>query len=71
MGSVVDRRVEGARVGLAGLSSSGERQTLSFPSAWQSADGLRLSAVWGCYGTGCGTKHHDRGNITGATLKLK
>ena len=57
--------------GWMGLGTVGERQTLGFPYGWQASTGTTLWAVWGCYGSGCGAAHHDRGSINSATLALR
>ena len=57
--------------GWMSLRTVGERQTLGFPYGWQASTGTTLWAVWGCYGSGCGAAHHDRGSINSATLVLR
>ena len=57
---------EDAWLGMAG----GENLGIGLPTAWMSADGRTLWAVFSCYGLpGCGV-YHDRFNLMRATLTL-
>jgi hypothetical protein len=42
---------------------------VQFPSAWLSADGRTLWAVFSCYGDGCG-RYQDRYNLISGTLRV-